>query len=214
MPKKESLPEKSINSGEFVDVASQLADVHTQLATLQSQEKELKTRLADLCDEDRRVDLDNNSYIGLYRLIPEDASPSRVEFRLGSTGKVDKRVLEMSETDVLDELLGSPNRALLFEKVWRTGAITDPIKLIQDVSEAGLDPNAVLDISVKPGAEQAVAEASEAVESWNVLMPRKGFLSTLNEIRTHITDKARNYIKAYLDATLSRKVCPGTKGSD
>jgi len=212
MAKSESLPEKSITSGYIASTAKQLADIHTQLASLQTQEKELKSRLADLCNQDRETELDANTYVGLYRLIPEDAAPSRVEFRLESRGKVDKRVLELEEKETLDGLLGSANRAVLFEEVWRTGDIHDPCQLIVDVSNAGIDPVEVLDVSVKPGCERRVAEASEAVDSFHVLMPKKGFLSTLNEIRSNITDKARNYIKAYLAETLGTKVCPGTNG--
>lgn len=211
----EKLPEKSIQSGEMVDVAAQLAAVHTQLASLQSQEKELKTRLAELCDEDRQAELAQNNYVGLYRLIPEDSSPSRVEFRLESKGKVDKRVLEMSEAEILDELLGESNRKILFEEVWRTGTIPDPAALIQDLHDKGYDPNEVLDITVKPGCEKAVAETCPNwIESWHVLMPKKGFLNALNAFKAYITDRARAYLKSYLEATLGTKVCPGTKGSD
>lgn len=213
MPRKvEPLPEKSLNSGQAAEVAAKLAEVHGKLAEFQTEEKNLKEQLAALIDTDRRAELNRNNYVGLYRITPEGVAPTRVEFRLESRGKVDKRAIAVDQEQLLTNMFGA-NKAVLFEKCCAISEVTDPVKVIQDLVAKGLSPNSVLEITIKEGHEKTVSEATDAVVAHQAFLPRRGFLSTLNDIKAQIIDQTRNWINQYLNATLSKKVCPGTKGA-
>lgn len=210
--KTKALPEKSLNSGEIAQKAAELAGVHSKLAELQTEEKNLKKALAELCDTDRREELDKNNYIGLYRVTGENVSPTRVEFRLESRGKTDKRAINTDQEQALADLFGN-NRLVLFEKCHAISEITDPIKVIQDLDVKGIDPKAVLEITIKEGHEKTVIDATDAVTGHEAFLPRRGFLSTLNDIKAQISGRARHWLDLYLNATLGSKVCPGSKGA-
>jgi hypothetical protein len=55
MPKTDSLPEKTISTGEIADVAKSLSEIHGHIAILQADEKVLKEKLTELCNTDRVV---------------------------------------------------------------------------------------------------------------------------------------------------------------
>jgi len=203
--KKQTAPEIQVTSGPMLDLTKVIIETHTQIAVLETEETAKKKELTDLAKTLREDKETNGEYIGLIRIIDQDKSPIRVEFRLSNGA------LNVSEEDNLNKLFGI-HRPALFEKVKVVTDITDPDQLVQKLKDAGLNPWDYLSVGVKEGMDTIVSQHPGCV-SKEAILPKKTLLTSLNDFRQALSDAAKVYVKEYLQTALRPFVVCGTKGS-
>jgi len=203
--KVSKLPGINIDSGPMITNAKDLVSTRSNIANLQTKEKRIKTDLSDDAETLRKEQVDQGKFIGLIRLTNTELPPIRVEFRQTNGA------LDVSEEKILDRLFGA-SRPLLFEKEKIITQITDPEKVIVDLTNSGKNPWDYLELAVKGGMDRTVADSTNSVVSAEALLPKKGFLATLNDIVGTLGKEAIEYAKEYLEKTLKPSVVAGTKG--
>ena len=202
--KKEGLPEINIDNGQIVDEAKQAVEARSKIAELTTVEKQHSHEIAVLAEGLRQEEVSREKYIGIVRVTNSELPPVRVEFRMENSP------LDISEEQNLDAIYGSA-RPLLFQREMAVNEIIDPTALIKELVDSGKNPWDYLSLSVRNGMDHVLVE-SKNVASGEALLPKEGFLNTLNEIKNTLTPDAKEYTKAYLDKALKPRVVLGTKG--
>ena len=207
MAEKNSLPEINIGEGAMVEKAAELVKVKTELAQLETREKQLRKDLADIATgfRDGKLDQAEPEIIGMIRVTNEEA-PVRVEFRVDRK----KAVLAIEDEDNLNDLFGSA-RPLLFGVDTIVNEITDPEGLITAMQATNRNPWDFLALSVKSGMDTIVAEYPQAVSN-KAYMPKKGFLGILKDIWHTLGAEAKGYAKTYIKHATKASVNGLTKG--
>lgn len=203
--KPNALPEINISTGILAEKAKVLADVRSQIADLQTQEKDLREDMSDAAKVHRENRAEEDEFIGMIRVTGENVPPTRVEFRQSN------KALAIDQEPLLDVMYG-PSRPILFSKEKQVTALTDPSQVIQDLVGKGFNPWDCLEIRVKSGMDRTVSDATEHVTVAEGLVPQKGFIARIAEIKGTLTERALEYTKKYLEQTLTTVVVAGTKG--
>ena len=202
--KKDGLPEMNVSTGLLADLASKLVHVRSDIAGLQTFEKDHKKGIEDEAKNVRTVEEAKGSFIGLIKIMTEGATPVQVQF------KIQNGALALSDEANLDNLFGAA-RPLLFERDHAVTEVVDPGALIDELKSSGKNPWDYLNVSVKPGLDRAVCQ-SPSVVATEAFLPKKGFLNTLNEIAHTLKAEAKDYIQTYLGKCLKPTVVVGSKG--
>lgn len=200
-----SSAEKNIDSGTLTDLVKEYDVIRNKIASLQTQEKEIKGKIEQESSLVRVKEENKGKYISLLRITSEDVHPYRVEFRQTNGA------LDISQKNTLNELFGN-SRPLLFSKEKAVSAIIDPKKLIEDLESSGKNPWDYLDLKIKSNMDRVIADNSDAVTVQEAFLPKKGFVGTLNDIVHTLKDGAKRYIKKYMETALRPTVVAGTKG--
>ena len=204
---KKGLPEITVTKDTnptIVDWAKKALALRAQISELQTQEDDLKTKIASQAGVIRvGEETVKNNYIGLVKVVDEGQSASQVQFKICNGG------LAETEGPVLDGHFGSV-RASLFEKDYAVQNILNPDALIADMKARGQNPWDFLNLSVKPNLDRAFKDSTHVTVD-QAFLPVEGFLATLNEIKHTLTSEAKTYIAKYLLACLKPSVSLGHK---
>jgi len=202
--KKSAVPEKSIDSGELVELAMKALTFRSQAAEATTQEKATSEEIARKGEHERREEIKCNNYIGMIRITGKDQSPIRVEFRL------ENGALDVSEEANLDALYKG-SRPVLFKREKVVTEILDPLALLQGLIDEGKNPFDFLELKVRDGMDHVLVE-SKNVTSAEAFLPTEGFLSTIEGIKGSLSDDAKTFTQNYLEGALKPRVVLGTKG--
>ena len=211
MADKIALPEISIGTGLIVEKAKEALEAHAKVGVLETIIKKAKEIIAEEAEKLRKQEEQSENYIGLVRVTGEDLPPVRVEFRTGPNS-----ALDLEQEDTLDELFG-PARPLIFAKSRIVTSVLDPMALVQSLKDSGKNPWDYLNVSVKPGMDEIIADTAAAVAAdivsvQEVFLPREGWLAKLNEIVITLSDKAKRFISEYMEKVLKPSVVLGSRG--
>jgi hypothetical protein len=202
--KKSTVPEKSVDKGELVDLAKKALDFRTTAAEATTQEKAISEELAKKGEHERREEVKRGSYIGMIRVTGEKQTPIRIEFRL------EKGALDVAEEANLDTLYKG-SRPVLFKREKVVTEILDPLALIQGIIADGKNPFDYLELKVREGMDHVLVE-SKNVTTAEAFLPTEGFLSTIEGIKESLSDDAKTFTQNYLEGALKPRVVLGTKG--
>jgi hypothetical protein len=202
--KKQSLPEVNVDAGQIVDEARAAVEARSKVAEFTTIEKQHTEAISKLAVEKRVEEAGRDNYIGIVRVTGQDLPPVRVEMRM------ENGALDVSEDSNLDAIYGS-TRPLLFQREKVVNEIIDPMALIQELVDAGKNPFDYVDLKVRTGMDHILVE-SKHVTSGEAVLPKEGFLNTVNEIKNTLSPDAKEYTKAYLENALKPRVVLGTKG--
>jgi hypothetical protein len=202
--KATALPEITISTGPIADFAKSACIARAKVSEAQNEEDTAKKSLVTEAEMWRENKEQAGEYIGLIRVIQEDCPSVRVEFKISNGAITEDQLPE------LDRVFGSV-RPLLFEKAVAITEITDPVELIDSLSSKGLNPWDYLQVSVRTGHDEIIAQHKGVITD-TALLPKKGFLATLNDVAKSLTDEAKAYVKAYLKASLKPTVPLTSKG--
>jgi hypothetical protein len=200
--KKSNVPEKSIDTGELVDLAKKALEARSKAAEFTTQEKATSEQIAQKAEHERREELIRDNYIGMIRVTGENQTPIRVEFRL------DNGALDVTEEANLDALYKG-SRPVLFKREKIVTEITDPLALIQGLIDDGKNPFDFLELKVRDGMDHVIVE-SKNVTSAEAFLPTEGFLNTIEGIKSSLSDDAKTFTKNYLETALKPRVVLGT----
>lgn len=206
MAKKTPLPDSNVTTGELVRLADKAMEARVALADAQEVEKEIRDKIAEHAEMHRTELAKRDEFIGIVRVTGTPA-PVRIEFRQES-GAID--------LDQEGELKALFEQALplLFQRAHVVNAITDNDKAIEDLRAAGLDPWDIFDLKLKKGMEGILANKSDAVESAEALVPTQDLMHNANKLAKQLSTQAKDFIREFLNSTLSTKVVLGTKGTN
>jgi len=202
---KKPLPEINVDSGVMVTTARSLVDVRSEIAERQTKEKQFKEQLSEEADKIREDQENAGNYIGIIRVTGEEIPPVRVEFRMKDGA------LEVGQEQTLDKLFKAA-RPMLFGREKLVTGVTDPAKLVEDLSKQGRNPWDFLEVSVKKGMDRVVSEWSDAVTAQEAFVPRGGFLAILNDVANTLTADAKSWLRKYLSKAISTVPVLGTRG--
>jgi hypothetical protein len=202
--KKSSVPEKSINSGELVELAMKALTFRSQAAEATTKEKETTEEIAKKAEHERREEVKRNNYIGMIRVTGDKQTPIRIEFRL------EKGALDVAEETNLDALYKG-SRPVLFKREKIVTEILDPLALIQELTADGKNPFDFLELKVREGMDHAIIE-SKNVTTAEAFLPTPEFLTTIEGIKGSLSDDAKTFTQNYLEGALKPRVVLGTKG--
>jgi len=193
--RKPNLPEVIVDSGEIVTQSEQAAKYRSQVNELTAKETAAKEALV-LAAEKCRQELEGSGrYVGLVRAAESNV---RTEFRMGNGA------IHLSEEARLEKEFGAL-RPLIFGREKAITAIIDPAGLLKELKDRGYNPWDYVELKVKEGSEMVLAE-SKHVNLAEAFLPREGFLNTINEVASRLSDKAREYLKTYLKPALKPTV--------
>ena len=209
MAKKESLPELIVSTGDIVLKAQDALLARSKASEAVAEEDHAKDRVKTEAVVLRINETDKSNYIGLIRIITGQDVPSvRVEFRINNGA------LDVGEEAKLDTLFGV-SKPELFERAKVITEITAPDALVKDLKAWGLNPWDYLELRVKDEAgliaQQQNGNLLCCFNTAEAILPKKGFLTRLNEIATTLSKGAKDYINVYLDNVLKPTVVLGTK---
>jgi hypothetical protein len=202
--KKSSVPEKSIDSGDLVELAMKALTFRAKAAEFTTQEKATSEEIAKKGEQERRDEIECGNYIGMIRVTGDKQAPIRIEFRL------EKGALDVSEEANLDALYKG-SRPVLFKREKVVTEILDPLALIQGIIAEGKNPFDFLELKVREGMDHVLVE-SKSVTSAEAFLPMPEFLSTIEGIKGSLSDDAKTFTKNYLEGALKPRVVLGTKG--
>lgn len=202
--KKPSPSEHNVDTGEIVEEASKALDARAQVAEFTTVEKHHAGNVGQLAEGLRQAGYEREHFIGVVRITSKDQSPVRVEFRL------ENGALNITEEANLNAIYGS-SRPLLFGREKIVTEIINPLELLQELVNAGKNPFDYLDLSVKKGMDHALIDSGH-VTTAEAILPRDGFLDTLNDIKSTMSTDAKTYTKNYLNGAVKPRVVLGTKG--
>lgn len=206
MPKMAS-PEYCVNSGEIADLAIQFQDVSRQIADLQTQQDKIKKDIRVKASGLREAEALKDNFIGLLRVTGEEA-PMRAEFRIkGLALDTDE---DFSDFDGAEHQLFEKKK-VLYKKKRGQVLVKDAAKLINDIQEAGLDLNSIVDIKVT-NEDALLGLNSEAIEKIEAYVPVDGFLTKMNELASRLSKGAKDFVRECLKDTMSVAVVSGTRG--
>jgi len=214
-----ALPEKIVNSVDFVEIARRALSARSSRAQFEKVEETTKDELAEKAKALREAETEQDNYIGLVRVVKpttdtEDLQPVQVQFKMTGKRKADangKRgaYLMIDDLPVLDELFQA-NRPVLWEPTKIVTSVV-PETLLESMKAASLNPWDYLEIKVKDGMDHIVARHA-GVTSTEVVAPKEGFLARLQEFGRNLATEAKEYIREYLREALSINVNIGVKG--
>lgn len=214
-----ALPEKIVSSVDFVEIARRALSARSSRAQYEKLEETTKDELAEKATVLRETEATTDNYIGMVRVVKpatdtEDMQPVQVQFKMTGKKKPDangKRgaFLMVEDLPVLDELFAA-NRPLLWEPTKIVTAVV-PATLLESMKSANLNPWDYLELKVKDGMDQIVAQHA-GVTCAEVVAPKEGFLARLQEFGRNLCDEAREYVREYLKEALSTVVNIGSRG--
>jgi hypothetical protein len=205
-----ALPEHITSDDAFVAVAKAALTARALKAQYELEEKSSKESLATLASALRTEQANADNYIGIVRVVQaegrEEIAPVRIEFKMATKDSA----LKITELDTIDSLFGAL-RPQLWEATKIVTDIHSPQALYDSLKEAGMNPFDYLNVSVKDGMDNIVAQ-HQGVTTIESLMPKTGFLARLQEFGKNLTEDAKYYIRRYLERALSSAVTLGSKG--
>jgi len=204
MAKKDALPEISVSTGAIVDAAQKAVAERGRATDAKTKEDEAKKVVKTEAESIRQVEVGKGSFIGLIRIAMGESGSSRVEFRI-ENGAVDA-----SEEAGLEKVLGAAMPEL-FERATVVGKINDLDGLLGVIRTAGLNPMDVLSVSVKNDVIATLPDAGKHVETATALLPKPGFLATVNRIAKTLPAEGLECLKKYLDQNLVQRMNLGSK---
>ena len=199
---KTGLPEISVDTIEAKAVAQKASVAHDNVAVYEKEEKQLKADIATLCEASRETETNTGNFIGLVRIVPDEGSPVRCEFRMNADTS------PLSDSTDLEGLFGA-SHSLLFERVKIVTAILDPKKVLADMGPDAWD---YLELRIKEGRDGDVIAKTTAVAYDEALLPKKDFLISLKGIVHTFSDNAKEFLKTYLKQALKPIVTVGGRG--
>jgi hypothetical protein len=202
--KKSNVPEKSIDTGELVELAMKALTARSKAAEYTTQEKAASEEIGKKAEHERREEINRGNYIGMIRVTGDKQTPIRIEFRL------DNGALDVTEEANLDALYKG-SRPVLFKREKIVTEITDPLALIQELIAEGKNPFDFLELKVRDGMDHAVVD-SKNLTTAEAFLPTEGFLTTIEGIKSSLSDDAKTFTKNYLETALKPRVVLGTKG--
>ena len=205
-----ALPEIIINTDPIVATTREALSARASKAQYELAEKTAKERLATLASDLRVEQANVDNYIGIIRVVQpegtEEMPPVRIEFKMA----IKDSALKITELDTVDSLFGAL-RPQLWEATKIVTDIHSPQALYDSLKEAGMNPFDYLNVSVKDGMDNIVAQ-HQGVTTIESLMPKTGFLARLQEFGKNLSDDAKYYIRRYLERALSSAVTLGSRG--
>ena len=209
-----ALPEKVVDYAEIVEMSQRALTARSNRIQYEKEEGEAKDELALEAHTLREIEAGTDNYIGMVRVVHEDMQPVQVQFKMTGKKKPDVNgrrgaFLLVEDMPVLNELFG-PNRPILWEPTKIVTAVV-PDVLLGSLKTAGLNPWDYLELKVKDGMDNIVAQHA-GTTSLEVVAPREGFLARLQEFGRNLCDEAKEYVRTYLKEALSTAVNVGSKG--
>jgi len=206
-----ALPEMTVSTAEFTDIARTGLSARSDKAEAEAREDLAKKNLVIHAGTLREAETLKDHYVGIVRVVKaetdtEDLSPVGIQFKLSAT----KSSLKPEDMQVLDELFGAV-RPQMWEKATIVTEITDPMAVITQLQKAGIDPKTVLNFSVKEGMDAMVSQYN-GLTAVNAVVPKAGILARADETGKTWTPEAKEYFRAYLKAGLTPAVTLGGKG--
>ena len=199
------MSELTVKSGTSMATNAIMAmETRKQIVELEAQEALVKDLIKGEAMHYVTSRREQNDYVSIIRIIPDDSAMARVELRISNGA------LNVSDTPKLQKLFGSATDEL-FEKDTQIGAIDNPADIIGTLEAKGIDPWTVLGVFVKPDAK-AIALDACIIPHTEVLLPKKGFLDKLCELGNRLSEQARVYINAYLQQTVKPTVVLNARG--
>lgn len=203
-----STPEFNIdirNSGYEKEI-TRLIEIRSKIADLQTEEKNLKSSIADMAEEKRRELLTENKIIGLIRLTKDDLLSIRIESRICNG------TLDIDQEKDLDNVFG-PLRPKFFEQDRVITAINDPSGALKKIEKTGKNPWDYFNLVPKKGLDNIISiTCEESVTSVRALVPAKGLIGILKSVWKGLSDVAKKFMTEYLEETIKPTVVIGTRG--
>jgi len=202
--KKVGLPDITVDTPVMVTEARACVEARTKVTEYTNVEKKHSSTLSELASSKRKEEANKDNYIGIVRVNEKDIPLVRIEMRM------EGGALDVEEEENLNALYGA-TRTLLFQREKVVNEILDPMALIEELKNNGLNPFDYLDLKVRVGMDHILTPYQQIVTSSEAFLPKEGFLNTLNEINNTLSEDAKTYTRAYLDGSLKPRVVHETK---
>jgi hypothetical protein len=206
MAAKKGLPEFSVNAKShpgLVEVTKEALDIRSQIANLETKEKNAKTKMSEQASAIRVTEETKGNYIGIVKVTDEGMNPSQIQFRMTNAA------IDLEQGPTLDAHFGAA-RPMLWSKDMVVTGITDPSALIEEMKARGQNPWDYLEIKVRPGLDANFRESPNVVKG-EAYLPVEGFLATVNEFKHTFSAAAKAFLKEYLREVLKPSVSLGHK---
>ena len=202
--KSDALPESISDNDKLIQYVKDAVEARTRKGVADKDEKTARKDMSLLAEDIRTDALNyNGDFIGVIKVIEKNIPATRIEFRINNGA------LDVSQMDTLNELFGGL-RPALFAQAKVVKEITDPDKLIDEMSSGGLNPWDYLELKVKPEKDDIVSTFKGIVTA-EAILPKKGLLARLSENSNTLSRKAVDWIKVYLEKALKPTPVLGTK---
>ena len=205
MPSK-GLPEIVIDSGPIAEMVARIQEKNLEIARLSAEVATARNNIIEHAKNLRNQKADEGEFIGLIRINAPGYGPAQVQFQSrGMEFGVEKEPL-------FDDYLGAYKDEML-ERIEELAEkpIDDLEAFINLLKEKGLDPkDFIANIKTKK-PKTLQKKLPEHFTKTEVIVPKKGFLTKLNEISSKISQEARAYFKARLDEVLVPAFDAGNK---
>lgn len=195
-----------ITEEEAKALAAEAIRVRAERVRLDAEEDRLKKLLAMKGYTEFSKALENNEYVGSFKIVPSEDTPVRIDMRL-SKGNM-KETMEPE----LNRIFGD-SYSDFFQSSYEILKILSADDLLEKIKISGKNPWNYLTLEVREGKEKEIFElGGKSVIGRRTINPVKGFFGICQEYGYRITKSVKKFLNEYLLVAVEPCVVLGTRG--
>ena len=187
-------------NNEIGNLQDELYELTKKINTMSIREKAIRKDIAGKAEIIRLEEEAKNNFIKGLRVV--STHDYHISYRMKSTP------LNSDQEEILDELY-KENRVALFKKISRISGINNPMEVIESLRSSNRDPWEFLEIRVKSGKEEEIAELTPLEIAESAFVTESGFLSKIRSISTGLSEGALKYTKAIMKRAIKPVIIKG-----